>query len=156
MRKISETKKRSIQLRFLHYLKNYRDKKNISQGGLAEELGVAVSLIGLFESKSTDNRLISSFEFLYSLANLEGVSLKEFVTLIEEGGAKSSSLSWQDGLSESFSKLDFSLQFKLFEVFKNLKADQEKTAAVFTLFIEACSKDIKQIQLFNQILREFK
>jgi transcriptional regulator with XRE-family HTH domain len=115
-----------IQERFAHYLRSYRLIKKITQDDLAKKLGLAGSLIPKLESKHPYPRLISSFLYLKSFADLENIRTNEFVSYLEDGLSVSNQQDWASMLHRVLSKLRSQNQFEFIETIEKLSENMKK------------------------------
>ncbi len=83
--------KEAIQERFRVYLKTYRESKGLTQQHLAKKFGYAESHIKKFEGKDSNNRLITSLEFMENLASLQKISLIDFLCYLLDAPTAGSS-----------------------------------------------------------------
>ncbi len=149
---MDKKKKKDIQLRFSHYLKSYRCSKNITQEQLANDLGVTKILISKYESTHvTDNRLISSFEFLESFANLEKSTVSEFLSYLEDN-EKGQLPYWNERLFKAFSSLEVSTQFGLISALSELKKDKETVNLVFNTALLLLTVNKEQRDLISKVI----
>lgn len=85
-------KRERLQQRFAHYLRstrldyhsNLNKGEELSQYGLANILGVSESLIPKLEGRTPYPRVYNSIEFLEQFAKLQGFSLTEFCSVLED------------------------------------------------------------------------
>ena len=150
--------KADYQLKFVNYLKNYRNKKNISQKQFAKEMNWAISLIGLFESSNTKNRFISCIEFLTEIAKIENMTIREFFNYLESGSVTRNFEEWQNNALQFISKLEIQTFYHLTELFEKSLSDDSslrQTENIFKLVIQILELDDKKIEIIKNLVHEF-
>lgn len=72
----------AYQLNLARYLAGYREKHNITQEAAASDLGLSTSRYKVYEGNRPENTLIKSLDVLKRFAQLEKMSITEFVSAL--------------------------------------------------------------------------
>lgn len=135
-KKVNEKKKLLLQRKLSYYLRRYRIKKNITSRENSKLLGFVPSRYCNLESETKPYpKLISVYEFLYSLAELENMSVVEFVHYLE--GASHNDLRKRMSWREPFLDIAESLSPKQRSELKERAAKVDKnTMKMFQICID--------------------
>ena len=108
-----------IQVKLSHYLVRHRASKGYTQTQMAKNLNYSLSAFRGFERKnSRENRVLSSLEILQQLAELEGMTIVEFVSYLTQAEPTTNVSNqdkplrnWEKELLMTLRKCDQSLRF---------------------------------------------
>ena len=83
-KEFSQNKQIYYQQKLANYLKNYRVCKGLRSKELGRRLGYSEAKYSSLESdKKPYQKFINVLQYIYSLADLEGMSISEFILMIE-------------------------------------------------------------------------
>ncbi len=150
------------QRRLSNYLKTYRFKNNISSKAMASTLGYAPSRYSRLESENIPfDRFTSSIDFLKMLANINSLSLIEFVSKLEGvQGNQDGTAKWQSKLIDTFENVSSkTLRTFLDTVNVDTKAEKDDLEDFLNLYIKlkkgSVSKEVTRclIQLVRELAK---
>lgn len=150
---LNEEEKAKYGRRLSHYLEDHTYKNKITHVDAAKKLGISSNKFSQLKSGGEQGRFITSLDYLKSLANLEGMSLPEFLSYIEgeeaEEPVSRKHYTWEDQIYKALESISIHYRKKFVSVLTSASQDSEERVELLCRLAAAMGqKDMKALRSF--------
>jgi len=156
---LSSHQKLSYQRRLSSFLANYAYRNKLKAHEVAQEIDISPQKYSTIKSDNKPYpKFINSLDYLSRFAQLEQMSLGEFVLYLEgkggcEGDREGKIYSWQHELTEAFDLIKISVRRTFLEICRDsLKNGKEKLELLLRIVALLKDEDVDAIKSLEQAL----
>lgn len=147
---LNEEEKERYGRRLTHFLEDYTFRHKLTHAAAAKKLGISTNKFSQLKSGGEQGRFLTSLDYLKSIANLDGLSLPDFIDYIEglenkESPAKK--YSWADKIYRALESMSLLHRGKFVDAMqKAASRDNERLELICRLSTAVADKDIKVLR----------
>lgn len=119
---LKEEEKERLGRRLSHYLEDYLYRNKVTHANAAKRLQISPNKFTQLKSGGEQGRFLTSMDYLKSLANLQGISVAEFVTYLEGKNEKAdpkTKYTWLDKIYKALEQISISHRRKYADAISN-------------------------------------
>ena len=144
---LKEEEKDKYSRRLSHFLEDYCYRNKVTHNQAAEKLGISSNKFSQLKSGGEQGRYLSSLDYLKSLANLEGMTLTEFIAYLDGDTQQARpNYSWQDMIYKALEVVSIVTRRKFAEACARVAGDSERTEVMLRAATAMETKNIEAVK----------
>lgn len=158
---LSEKEKTKIGQRLGQYLEEYITNNNLSVTQAAENLGISPNKFSGLKGGFHNGRLLTSLDYLKSLAKLEDWELYEFIAYLESknlNAVKEQSYTWDEQIYKALENISLTTRKKFCDKLQELhkKKEKERIELMCRISTSVASINIEALRLLVEGIEKLK